>query len=316
MKAKDKFRTVEPAALDEAIENLTPGETIISGITPQEYHRRPEISSGFVRCMRSEGPISAYGRYVIRNAADEDTESMKIGRIVHRALSAPDEWQSSLRFLPQCLVAGDLLERIRSKWSGRSKALLQPGDELDARTPAHREFIAEYTSDKSVEWVSQDDYDNICGIVQSVFDSPVTRTLIGRDDSDAEVIAFHRDEQSGLVLKAMADLLIVGEDFLADFKTTSLATIEKFIRHAIYDYGIAIQLAFYARVFGISKAAVIVLRSSAPYEAMWLDLPDYSIRESEAAIDWSLRKIRECREIGDYHSDGWSTRCSLAISGS
>ncbi len=151
MKAIDRFRSVEPRDLNEALRALAPGETILSAITPEEYHLRGEISSGFVRCIRSEGPLNAWAKHVQRDTPDEDNASMQLGRIVHRALADPDGWQKTLRFAPESLQDGDELDALRKKWRGRSKATLQPGDLIDLRTPAHRGGTTEWTCALLVE---------------------------------------------------------------------------------------------------------------------------------------------------------------------
>ena len=313
MKAKDRFRSVEPANLDAAIEALSPGETITCDIAPSEYHRRPEISSGFTRCMKSEGPLAAYSKYVARDSVDEDSESMKIGRLVHLALSQPDSWKDSVRIAPQCLEEGESLESIRKAWSGRTKAKLQAGDEIDLRVPAHREWIASLAGDPSVSLVSQGDFDTVCGIAQSVGENPATAVLVNSQEIDREVVGFRRDEKTGLVLKSMADCLLLDESLVVDYKTSSLQTAEKFIRHAIREWGIGVQLAHYARVFQVENAAVVYLRNQKPWEAIWLSMPEWGMRESAAVLDWSLRKILECRELGSWRSDSWGFRASLVL---
>ncbi len=313
MKAIDRFRSVEPKDLDEALAGLLRGETILCAISPEEYHRRPEISSGFVRSMKSEGPLQAHARFIARSEADEDNAAMQLGRIVHRALADPDGWQKTMRFLPESLQDGDELDALRKKWRGRSKATLQPGDDIDLKVPAHREWLAQHAADKSIDWVSQEVYDQAVGIVESVSANPATAVLVGNPAVDCEVIGFHKDLGTGLILKAMADVLYLEESLICDFKTTSLATTEKFIRFALRDYGIDIQLAHYARVFQVQNAAVIALRNQKPYESAWLSLPEFGLRQARAALDWSLRKIDECLQFGNWNSDGFGTRLSLII---
>ncbi len=313
MKATDRFRSVEPRDLNEWLLSLTPGETILCAISPEEYHRRPEISSGFVRSMKSEGPLQAHARFIARSEADEDNASMQLGRIVHRALADPEGWAKNMRIMPESLQDGDELDALRKKWRGRSKADLRPGDMISSMIPAHREWLAGFTADKSVEWVDQGDYDKAMGIVASVSANPATAVLVGNPAIDCEVIGFHKDQATGLILKAMADCLWLAESLVCDFKTTSLSTLEKFIRFALRDYGIDIQLAHYCRVFQVQNAAVISLRNQRPYESAWMDLPEFGLRQATAALDGSLRKIDECLQFGNWNSDGFGTRLSLVL---
>lgn len=298
---------IDELPIDERISALRPGESITAEMSQSAYHARPEISSGFVRSMLDAGEWTTHHKYVLRLSDDVDSDAMRLGRLFHSAAPDPQGVLSRVYRLPTALADDSFLASIRRKYLGKTKAGLSAGDALDMHVPAHREYVALHRAEATrlgQVWCDDEELELQREQVSSVVDNPQTSFLFGNPRAKYEQVGFYRDKETGLLLKGMADVLI--DDLVVDFKTTRYHTKHDFLRSALQrGMRVDLQCAHYCRVFKRPRAAVVTVRNFRPCEAMYYEIPPVYMRAADIALSIALAKIKECMDMGTWHSDGW-----------
>ena len=303
----------EKASLDARIAALGPGERLVVPMTGSEYHARPEISSGGVRCIRNSGEFSYFHAYVARDLPAEDSDPFRLGRIFHLAM-ADVHWRQKIFVLPLTLMECEELAVIRKSWLGRTRKSLEVGAEIDKASPAHREYLDLLKANRQfIEWATEDELSLATEQIQAVLDNPATAWLAD-PNLKHEVCGFYRCPRTGLLLKAMADVWYetIDQSLIADFKTTRFGTRRAFGRWACSrEVAIHVQVYHYCEVFGAQEAAVVSVRNFRPCEAMFFSVPHWRMQEAKGIHEAALDLIAECSEMGEWHSAGYAERNQL-----
>lgn len=303
---------------DELIEKITAlrvGERLSLDLDPETYHKLPFISSGFVRSMDAVGEYTTYATYVARTMEKPDSDALRLGRVFHLAATDPVGWREHICVVPSHLQNDHVLRAIRLHWMGRTKKLMEPGEEIDMKSPAHKAYIEAHRAEATAsgrQWITEQELANTEEQIEAVLENRETARVVGNPKCVYEKTCFYRDPRSGLVLKAMADVVFGEESLVVDFKTSRWNTADQFIRAAIYDYAIPVQMAHYTRTWGLSHAAIISVRNFRPTEALWFDVSKWRMDEATKTLDDALRRIKECMSVGHWHSLGHGERLLLA----
>jgi len=109
----------------------------------------------------------------------------------------------------------------------------------------------------------------------------------------------------------MSDLYYPMGGVLVDFKTTRCADSPAFMKEAIFKYGYHFQAAHYCDVFEANQFFIIAVRNFEPYETMVYEVPPALIEEAREINHDTLRQIRDCRELGTWHSPRWGRVITL-----
>lgn len=155
------------------------------------------------------------------------------------------------------------------------------------------------SSNQGREILDQETCDSIQRIRDSVMAHPIARTILERATSkNVEVACFQIHEETGLMLKGLADVVVSDDKNLLtipDLKTCLLggASKEEFSR-AIYNFGYFRQAAFYLDLFGASFFMFIAVEKEPPYAVACYNLDKESIERGRQANERDLRTVRKC----------------------
>lgn len=271
-----------------------------------EYHARPEISSGMIRCFATDGPWVCYHQYVTRETERDDSGSKCLGRVFHMAMEDPDTVDDRVMYMPQF---------VPSEWGELSSAEKKQGNgkqiPFQAKYSRHRKYRAEFIAKanaKGMEVLEHDKAMSIAEMVRSVWENPACRDYLGSGPETHEVACISRDAATKLKIRALADILL--DDTIVDFKTTRMSTQRAFIMEA-RKRGYHYQAAHYLNVTGRKRFVIITVRNLPPYESMVYSVPEHVIKdahESNSDIMWA---IKNCIETESWHSLGWGSEVPL-----
>lgn len=204
--------------------------------------------------------------HLTHDTPKEDTAAMKFGRAVHSRLLEPVEFSANYAVAPEC----------------------------DRRTKEGKAIWAELM-ESGKEVISASDMDAILGM-EKEFPTHLIR------DAQTEVPLFWTDNETGVKCKGRLDAIT--EDYVIDYKTTTNAATDAFMREALR-YGYDLQAAMYleaARANGYHPKGFIFIaqEKNAPYLVNVLHAGDAFIDRGTWIMRDLLAKFKECRD-----SDKW-----------
>jgi hypothetical protein len=276
--------------------------TTILDCTVEEYHQRPEISSGMIRCFMTDGPWTCRARYVTREIEGEDSDQKRLGRLFHLGMERPDDWQDAVLQVPE-LVPDDYGEMTKAEMQTRATTGRGGGMPINRQYKRHKEFLTDFqfmaARDNKLLMTSEE-LEILKGMIQSVHDNPATRPFVHTGQREVAAI---REHDSGLTCRALADVWQEGVR-VVDFKTTRHGVLRHFIRDA-YSKGYHHQMAHYGHVFNVQETVIIAVRNFKPYETMIYRIPPAVFSEAMEDNSRALLEMKACFEFGDWHSMGW-----------
>ena len=256
---------------------------IVPDMPFSDYLKSPHTSSTEVRqFLKSPGHYRFY-----REFSSESTPSQFLGTLAHCAALEPARFPDRYALAPQ----GDR----------RTKA----GKE------AYAEFLAEI-GDKQP--ITIDQADIAYSIKDALATMPQARSLLyGGDSSANEVSAFTVDPDTGIRIKARADIAR-SDGVLVDLKTTTDASPHGFAR-SIMTFGYHIQAAYYLDAFGpeYTRFAFIAVETKQPFAVgvYWLD--EASIELGRQQYKKALAGIKECTEKGYWPANYGEQEISVPV---
>lgn len=204
--------------------------------------------------------------HLMHDTPKEDTAAMKFGRAVHSRLLEPVEFSANYAVAPEC----------------------------DRRTKEGKAIWAELM-ESGKEVISASDMEAITGM-----ENEFPADLIAC--AQTEVPLFWTDNETGVECKGRLDAIT--EDYVIDYKTTTNAATDAFMREALR-YGYDLQAAMYleaARANGYHPKGFIFIaqEKTAPYLVNVLHAGDAFIDRGLWIMRDLLAKYKECRD-----SDVW-----------
>ncbi len=251
-----------------------PAPGIYYGVSFDEYRRWDAINSSTLReARRSMAHVKA-----ALAEPDSDSDSKRLGRLVHMGLLEPDRLKDVI------------LPPINPK----------TGKPFGVDTKAYAEFVDQ---NPGKQIASEEDLAAVAEVVNKVEQHPEARDVVLHARSAAKqnvrcVEASLVWQRHGVVCKARTDVLRPGIVW-ADIKTTTDARPEAFSK-TIAEYGYHFQLAMYAdglKAVGQPEADFIwiVIENAAPFEVM-VFAPNRALREiGEAEYERAIRMFADAR---------------------
>lgn len=243
-------------------------------MTEREYARIPAVRRSELWNMKRSPMHMLWAK----EHPEEPTAAMMMGSAIHAAVMCPEEFKQDYATL-----------------------------NIDRRTKAGRESYEAYrASHPATQVLSESDYRIVTECAEAVKKQRTAyRLLTGGENEKAHVWT---DEDTGIQLKVKTDseILLNGELWIVDFKTTTDAGTASFTRDALR-LGYAMQAAMYmegCRKTGCDpKGFVFVaVEKSAPYAVNILevsqDLIDYGMDEFRLL----LGRYAECEKSGVWPS--------------
>ena len=252
-------------------------------LEPEQYHAYPAVSSGAIRTFALQGPWMYCARHITHEIESEDSNAKQLGRASHAACTDPSYFDKHWGVIPSHMPNGDKINRTYKE----HKTYIDP--------------IRAEAKEKYKEIVTEKELEEIRQMVNSVMDNPAAARYLTKD-AGVEKAVINNDEETGLKVKALVDLDL--GTTIVDLKTTRRSTVGLFIADAI-NFGYDYQAAHYLDVTGANEFIILGVRNKPPYEAMAYKVPDEDIRVARDKNHETLRKIKECYELGSWHSIGW-----------
>lgn len=222
-------------------------------------------------------------RHITHEIESDDSKSKQLGRAFHAACTNPEYFSDHYAIIPN---------------------VMEDGTDINKRMPSHREWLADREAEAIAadkDWVSADQVEPIKRMIESVMDNPATSRYLIRDGG-VEKAVISQDRETGQDIKALVDLDL--GSIIVDLKTTRRSTVGWFADDSVkfgYDY----QAAHYLDVTEADQFIIIGVRNEPPYEAMAYSVPAEDIKVARDKNHETLRKIKECHDLGSWHSLGW-----------
>lgn len=263
-----------PQIVDEKFENKW-----VENLTNEQYHAMSGFvsSSGVREALKS--PRSFYRKFVM-GERESPSKAMQLGSIVHLAILEPDKF------------------RFRFK--------MQP-DFGNMRTNVAKEKRDAWLKDQPQDAVILDegDYGRVMKMIDSVLgynSGMIPRMLAG---SIYEKSGLFRDKETGLACRIRPDILKSDLSLMPDFKTSRSADKDYFSR-AIWNYGYATQLQFYAH--GIEQihgkrpdqSCFIVVESQEPFDTCIFEMDEAMKSRGDIEVRHGLNLISRCLKDGQW----------------
>lgn len=237
--------------------------------THEQYHAGPGIGSTQVKSFL-EYPALFYHRHILGNAR-EDTDALRLGRLVHTAILEPSRFMESYFVVPTFM--GLTKEGKPSEQSGEAREkkkawfrALPPGSLV----------------------VTQEERDNLAGMVDSIASHPIASELL--KDGVPERSGYFRCPRTGLLLKFRPDFYRQGETTI-DIKSCRSAKFRDFQRSA-YELGYPTSAGMYldgaSMIDGKKRDDFIFI--AVEKEAPWL--VEVYVADQEL-IEFGQKKYRE-----------------------
>lgn len=259
------------------------------------YFEQPEVSNSMMKTFRSQGSWTYYHKYIAKSLTpDKPSDAMRLGSAFH----------GYMELASLALAKGsdelDLEKRIITLPSTID------GEPLNLRKKSHREEVQGYKDRADKEnkpWVTDDEMESVSRMVASATENPLARSIM-KSGGKPETKCIN--EVVGVGCKAMADLLSEDGETIIDYKTTRAHTPKEFMREALYKYKYQYQAAHYCDVFERPNFIFIAVRNFAPYETMVYRMSPDIIAAARQENHDTLRAIKACEELNEWHSVGWS----------
>lgn len=306
--------------------------------TVEEYHAYPAISSGGLRCFRTEGPLEYHRRFVAREEAEEQTDWMRLGSAFHLAMEDMEKFMDSYVIVPDLVPDSfgggpqtDAEKKAREAEKQPIPGTYEYGMPINKRMKRHAEYLQHVQQQAAAEgksWLTRQEADAQLAQVKAVWDNKAARKLLESEVVGKEVPYLTECPHTGLPKKALADMIVMfnGRRTLVDWKTTRTRTAATFFWDAI-GYPIlrdgelvgwrktkqyAHQIAHYEDVIeGIEDKIIVSVTNQGAIEAMVYRVSDEIVEHARQMNLATIRSIAACHEFDCWHCDGWGEIVTL-----
>lgn len=275
-------------------------EGIFHGLDAEEYHASPGVSQSTLKAFMEAG-TPLHFKALPRKVATED---MEFGTLVHSAVLEPDKFDKLYYVRPDTYPAEVKGVTVQKKWTGAANWC--------------KEWLAKH-DDRIV--ITQGELDGVKTIQDKLLNHPFFGEALKAGSK--EVSHFKRDEETGLLLKARSDLMVldtsIDANIILDLKKvrSGYASKDEFSRQGL-DLGYHLQDASYLSVTGAKRFIFVCFDGDAPYDVALNEL-----RTDFRALgfkEWrhQLKRFAECikknewpgygMEINEIEMPAWGRR--------
>lgn len=243
-------------------------------ISNREYRSREGVSSTDLKHI-TKSP--AHYKYWKEHSDEQDTNSLLIGRAVHKYVLEKDDFFNEFAVAP---LVDRRTKEGKAEWS---------------------KFLEE-SNGKDV--ITQEDFEKIQAMYDALYSTPfIARLLSGKK----ELSFFTEDDRTGVTVKCRPDCLTeIGEaNILIDYKSCADASTDVFMKDAIklnYD----LQMAYYKdivdEVSGKDHTVIFIAQEKTPpYLVNVLEANEYFIKSGRDMYRTYLDMYAECLENNDWY---------------
>lgn len=282
---------------------------IFDGISSQDYHQGPGISSTYLKKARAASFLHAETE---RNTPRKPTPALIFGQAVHAMIEGQEIFEGLfckeplIEDHPDALTTTDTLKArclalgIKLPAKALKSDMITLVKQADPCVKIWDEFVATCSNGKVA--LDAEKYKAVLAIAEKVAKHPSLAPLL--QGAKYEQSAWWKDK-SGVLCKVRPDVL-TPEGVILDWKTTSKqATIHSFQNDA-YKYGYHFSAAMYLE--GISNSlgvplrefALIAIETTAPYELVCYQLDEASLSAGLNDFRRAITQYAECLKTGRY----------------
>lgn len=233
-----------------------PDPGVYRDVPMSRYHEWDAASnSQLSRLMKSPAHLRAY-----REDEYDESPAMRLGRVIHKAVLEPAEFEDGYVVLGQCEATKGDGERCTNSAS----ILTEQGQFCGVQGHADGE------PDEETEVISESDRRTALNIRQSIQETTAAKSVLS-GEGDVEVCAVWEDDETGVMCKARADRITsdLPGGALVDLKTTRDASIDSFHKD-LFNYSYYLQANFYLRGFrslgyDIEHFLIVAVEKEPPY---------------------------------------------------
>lgn len=259
---------------------------ILYGISYEEYDKLEGLRSSDLKNLKRSPRYFQY----CQGHPKEETDSMEFGKLVH---SAMEDCQGFARRL---LVEPKFEGKTKDGKISTSLACAEVKQKRDAWfecLPADALIVKD-------EW-----HEKLTNILESIASNTFVREIIRQGSREVSIQV--RDPETGELLKCRPDLIAL-DRFLVDFKTTTDARPNRFLR-AIFDqdyFFYILQMAHYVycmKLAGIGdgeSATILAIESEPGFDIRAYPLERAELEVGEEARTALMRLYMQCKSTGKW----------------
>lgn len=259
-----------------------------------QYHAdNGTIGQTMMRDFR-ESPLGYYGRYVTGELADQATPEKTLGSAFHSCMQDPDGYRERMYELPAEFLDGVPINR---------------------RLKLHREFLAKLQAqaeEKGLIVIQPGEVEDIELMARQVWANPAVADLLSLPGVERELPVRWQHPETGLWLKAMADVWVPSERTVINYKTSCEWTYWGVRRQARQLQWQAID-AHYTDGFNADRHLFVVIHNAAPFEAMVYQLDPDSQTWGFEMNEQTLGDIKRSLDSGYWQAEGHGEIVELSL---
>lgn len=241
------------------------------------YHEAPAFSAGTI------ARIEKYSLALVRAQHGKQlpaTPEMELGSAVHMALLEPERFKKEVTHVPE-------------EFHGRSFAAIE-SRALFMKANANKIVLEDGKKFDSVK-------EMVDAVQQFLSVSEVPDLL---NDGESEVSCFHRDQETGLLLKCRADKLHRDLGIAVNFKTSKSVEYRDF-QGSVMDFFYHLSSAWYVDILSAELGMQVnelhlIVEPKPPYNVSLRYFDEGSLDKGREIYRKNLRDIAECEKTGKW----------------
>ena len=283
---------------------MNPG--IHFNVPAHQYHALPGVSATVLKTIHTSTPLHAKHRM---EQPFEETVSMKLGTLVHHAITEPDRPFPKIAQRPDFYPCPEDSSLVKSKKAA-------PGDMIPWHGSARycKDWVAQQEAAGNIILTSSE-YDRVIGMAMALAKHPITSRLFAR--GKAEVTVVSHDEATDTPVRCRIDWLPddAGQDAIpldtgevmhpdrciVDIKTTVDPSPDGFAKQ-VANLAYHVQAAWYLDLYQCegdsvrSQFVFVAVENEAPYDVgvyrVSADMLEAGRRHYMAALEKYVRAVR------------------------
>jgi hypothetical protein len=248
-----------------------------------DYNAYPAVRNSLLKTLIQKSP--AHYKYELDNPR-QPTPAMIAGEAIHAAALEPKLFKENTVVQPIFegrTAKGEITTSMNAK---------------EVREQYDRWHFKMTNENKRI--VTQDQYDNIAGVLKSLANHPGAVRLMS--DGYAEESFIWQDPETGLWCKSRPDFYREGH-LVVQLKSTEDAKWESFRKDIVnngYHIGAAMEMDALTAVMGrpFDEYIIIAVERSAPWGVQCFQLGERTLQEGQELFYKGLKTLKQCQDTG------------------
>lgn len=268
---------------------------ILDFIPEQEYRAMEGLTKTDLSYL-AKSPL----HYINRSTLFKETDAMKLGTLVHKAILEPMEFKNKFVLAPKEI----------------------DGQPVNRRVKAHREFLQDFEASLAIKGqtsIDESEMDTLSGILAQVGQDKTLPDLINRGFPEATAVW----EIDGRKCKGRSDYFLPNSPYgraVIEIKTTNDGRLSSFSRQS-YNLNYDLGAWWYLNGFEATEFIFVVLETKPPYPISIFRADESFLAHGEMRAKKLLEQLKKCEDSGIWHGytsgmemltlPSWSTAIEL-----